>query len=101
MKLTRERLEAVHIYIDYLLKMYPAENKAEMLVQLMVNRVRIKMRNRLDQLNKRNGYRVNLTQEEAMAFEIWFNQMPRQESIFIYENNIVRQLCNDIDKQYG
>lgn len=101
MKLTRERLEAVHLFIDCLLKTYPPENKAERLLHVLVNRVRIKMRNRLDQINNHNGYRIKLSQEEAMAFEIWFNQMPEQENAFIYEGNIVRQLCNEIDKQYG
>ena len=100
-KLNRDKMQSVHDLISHLLAAYPAEDKAERLLHKLINRVRIKFRNRLDQVNERNGYQVTLTEDEALALDIWFNQVVLPADNWIYERLQVEKMCNEADRLYG
>lgn len=99
----REKLTRVLEMITLLMHDYPAGDQAELLVDALINKIRIKMRNRLDTMNVKNSYAVSMPQEEAMAFFLWFSQMEvvMPATAYIFERTIAQEICNLIDRQYG
>ena len=98
MRLNRSKMEGMLLMMTYLLEQWPAEDKAEKLLHVIVDKIRTKMRNRLDQVNTKNGYTITLSQEEALAFDLWFGQMALPESLYTYEQNIAQGICVEIDR---
>ena len=96
-------MEGLLDLIGYLLDTFPAKNKAEYILQLMVEKIRIKIRNRLDSYNAKDRYSVKLQAEEALSFELWFSQIPLAllSVNYRYELNVANHIITDIDKIYG
>lgn len=101
--LTREKLNSLFDMVQYLLAEFPAGDKAEELVDGLIHKIRIKMRNRLDTYNIKNSYSFTLTKEEALAFELWMSQLKPMIPItnYVFEQNIALQITNKIDQIYG
>ncbi|RYF25164.1 MAG: hypothetical protein EOO42_04345 [Flavobacteriales bacterium] len=101
--LNHEKLSRLHEMVTLLLKQFPSENKAELLLDAIVNKVRLRMRNRLDALNSKNSYSVSLPIEEALAFYLWFEQIETclTRTDYIFERTVATQIKNQIDQTYG
>ncbi len=100
-KLNRSRLDGMYVLIDHLLSAYKPKDKAEKLLGLLVEKVWIKMRNRLQTYKPNDTYSVLLSPEEAIAFAIWFDQQAIDRTIFQYECNVATQLLHEIDRLYS
>ncbi|MGY3054352.1 hypothetical protein ACVWYG_002559 [Pedobacter sp. UYEF25] len=101
--LNREKLTRVHEMVTLLLNDYPAGDAAEKLIDALINKVRLKMRNKLDKMSFKNCYSFSIPQEEAMALFIWFGQMEAvvQPTDYIFEKNVLQDIINQIDREYG
>ncbi len=101
--LTHQAAESLVILIKYLLDKYPAEDKAEKILDALVNQVRLKIRNRIERGFSQSGYTFTLSIEHSLAFDLWMDQMrpsiPPLE--YGYEQNIALQITNESDKIYG
>ena len=102
-QLNREKLEHLHEFVVWLLNEYPAGDKAEELVDALINKIRIKLRNRMDSYNAKNNYCTTLTKEEALALFIWMQQLTPMipKNFYAFEQNITLQITNQIDQTYG
>lgn len=95
-KMKYEEMKSLYEMVEALLKLYPAGDPAEELIDALVNKVRIRLRNRLD--NLKAGYSITLPKEEALAFELWISQMRQvlPSPAYIYELNTATQITNEI-----
>ncbi|MES2651293.1 MAG: hypothetical protein V4663_06105 [Bacteroidota bacterium] len=101
--LNREKLQRLHELVEYLLKEFPASDKAEELVDALIHKIRIKLRNRLDTYNVKNSYSITLPKEEALAYFIWMEQVSKllPKNVFVFELNVSLTITNEIDRTYG
>ena len=102
-KLNQEKAAGLHQLIMFLMETYPPENKAEKLLHMMVNRVRIKLRNKLESLSLKNSYSISLTDEEALSLDLYIAQMEAsiEFNIYIYEKSVAKDVTNEIDRVLG
>lgn len=102
-KLKRDQAEHLLELITYLLTTFPYSTRGEKLLDVLVNKIRIKLRNKLDFRDPRNGYGITLNEEEALAFEEWMSQLSSSipAHTYVYEQNIAKNITNDINAIYG
>lgn len=99
LKLEREQAYALYDMLHYLLERYHPGNIAESLVGDLIKKTFFKLRKKLEEPTTKS-YSLKLSQEEAKAYWIFFNQNAPEDG-FIYEMNIARTHCNLIDQTYG
>lgn len=101
LKLNGSKTFGLHFLIGYLLENYQPGNKAEVILYLLIDKIRLKLRSTLERNHGKDKFQITLTPEEALAFELWLSQISLPESHFQYEINVAQQICNQIDQQYG
>ena len=101
--LNRDKLCGLYELLVFLLNEFPASDMAEELVDVIIHKIRIKIRNRLDTFNNKNSYTFTLTKEEALAYFIWMEQLRPLIPItdYNYELTVALTITNEIDKTYG
>ncbi len=101
--LNREQMTNLYQMISFLLKEFPANDKEEMMVDLLVEKIRIKLRNRLDAYLVKDSYCVHINVDEALAFDTWMAQIRPLLKIdqFVFEKTIALKITNKIDLTYG
>lgn len=100
-KLNRVKMLGLFELIEFLMDGNQAENDGEQILYLLVEKIRIKLRNRLDQLSLKDNYQITLSEDEALALKVWLEQKHIPANYFNYELNVAQQICLDINKQYG
>jgi hypothetical protein len=100
-QLNRMKMEGLHQLIAYLLAEWPAEDKLDSLLQLLVEKIRTRIISRLDKIVTREGYTLSLSREEALAFELWYSQVALPAETYRYEQTVADHVCCEIDLVYG
>lgn len=101
-QLNKDQASNLMGFIDHMLFTYPAENRAEKILDILVNRFRVKLWNKLN-VKTQKCYSVTLSPEEALGFEEWFCQISSsiQDLQFIFEKNLAKQISNQSNQTYG
>ena len=102
-QLNRQRLEGLYNLVEWLLTNYPAGDKAEQLIDELIEKIRVKLRNKVESFSPRNSYSVTLKKEEALAYFIWMQQLEPliPKGLFVYELSVSSSLTTQIDMNYG
>lgn len=95
-----DQIAYLHSFIAQALTRFPFDSRREKLLDLLVNSIRIKLRNKLDR--RRPTYSITLSETEAIALEEWAAVMVPKvpPDNFIYEINLLRQLVNESNRLY-
>ncbi|MEO7212628.1 hypothetical protein [Mucilaginibacter sp.] len=98
-KLTYDQAKALeHLFINVINPEEPAD-VAEKLVKHLMTAIFKKLRNKLESKVK-DGYSLALTDTEAMAYYIYFQQ--RHLGLgWLYEQNFIDRHILELDKQYA
>jgi hypothetical protein len=98
-KLTHQQAEALYTLLkDVVLPIKPL-NMAEKLLHLHIVRIFKKLRNRLEG-NRNDTYNIALTDEEAVAYYVYFLQRSFGAG-YQYEENFIQSHINQIDQIYA
>lgn len=100
--LTKEQATNLMAFIDYMFLHCPAESREEKILDLLINKIRVKLWNKLN-VRTQKRYGVTLTQEEALAFEEWFSQVwsSVKPLEFVMEKNLAKTISNQANAVYG
>lgn len=100
LKLTIQNAEAMrHLFETEVLQMKPADMAESLLRDLMIKIYR-KLRDKLEARIKGNGYSISLTDIEAKAFYVFFQNRSFGEG-WEYEEVVIARQIAAIDKQYA
>ena len=102
-KLNYDRATGLYQLIIFLMETYPPEDKAEKLLHMMVNKVRIKLRNKLESLSPKTSYSISITDEEALSLDLYMSSMEAsiKHNTYIYEKSVAKEITNEIDRVLG
>jgi hypothetical protein len=99
-KLTQEQLSALHrLFVDHVISEKPY-NMEEKLIQFHLLKIYKKIRERIEARFTHKGYSINLKDEEAIAYYIYFNKR-HFGTAYLYEQNFIQTHINDIDRAYA
>ena len=100
LKLTQQKAEALKYLFEQKINPEEPENIAERLIKTLMWQVYKKLRSHLEGKLKPRGYSVQLTDVEAMAFHVYFQNMHLGTG-WIYEQTLIDSQLLEIDKQYA
>jgi hypothetical protein len=105
-KLTKERLEALHVLLNAALHIFRPTTMSDMLLNEIVDKVndRIASKLRKSAYDNRVGYGLKLNSVDARALYIWYQRNMRQVELsenFHYESIVANEVMNQIERQYG
>lgn len=99
-KLTYEQANALYVLFKAVVVNDEPQDIAESLVKDLMMQVLKKLTLKMDFQKKKDGYSLSLTDVEAKAYYVYFNQRHLGDG-WIYENNLIQQHVNDLDRIYA
>lgn len=73
---------------------------AELLVYKLLMRIYRKLRAKVERVNPRSGYGLPLTDEEALAYYLYFNNRCFGDQ-YMYERNFIQLHINQLNQKYA
>lgn len=105
-KLTKDRLEALHVIVQAALQTFTPVSMSDKLLYELVDKINDRMRDKIRKANYNNqiGWGLKLNSVDAKAFYVWYTAIESRVQIaehYRYEAIIARDVINKIDKEYG
>lgn len=98
-KLNKAQANDLFHFVTFLLTMYPFQHRREKLLDILVNKIRLKLRTKIES-SYTKSFSIKLAEEEALAFEEWMEQIEAvlPKSMYVYEQTFTKQITNEINR---
>lgn len=101
-KTNKSQLDAVSLLLGVLVTENKPTNIAEKLVYNIVKNAYNKIRSKSEMLGcPRSGYKISLTDNEALAIHVFLNNIHIPEKLYPYESIQINSMNNQIYEAHG